>query len=143
LADPSLNLPVDSERISLREPREGALESLGWPKAPPAGRLIEIDEASEPIGFLEVGQNDDRPRIQTVWLAPSRRRGGLGVEAARTLVEALAVGDPNGVVEAFAPAETGLLVYFWLRLGFAPLGSTPAGLVLARRMGRSLQPARP
>jgi hypothetical protein len=43
--------------------------------------------------------------------------------------------DSAHEVHAWAPAEVGLLVYFWLRLGFSPLpgGAAGAGLVLRRR----------
>ncbi|HKS92930.1 MAG TPA: GNAT family N-acetyltransferase [Tepidiformaceae bacterium] len=65
--------------------------------------------------------------IEQLEVEPDLRGYGLGSEAARLVLDgAAAVGYQD--VQAWAPPDRGLAVYFWFRMGLRPLfGAGPGG----------------
>jgi hypothetical protein len=97
-------------RVGLRLP-EGA-----------GGRVLITDADGEEIGHIDAAVNGERLEVRWIEVDVSRRRWGLGMDAVRA-IETEAVRR-WGVRSARAevPLGTGLALYFWLRLGYRPLG---------------------
>jgi GNAT superfamily N-acetyltransferase len=65
--------------------------------------------------------------IESLCIDSSHRGYGAGSEAARLLIEAARAAGYDRI-EAWAPPNLGLAVYFWFRMGFRPLhGEGPDG----------------
>ena len=121
-------------RVVLRPAGEDVLEATGWVKERPAGELLAIEAGGGACGFIAVGRGAEAS-ISAVWLRPEARRRGLGVDAVRLVVAGLRAEGFRSV-RAFAPAEVGLFVYFWFRLGFRPepCAASSEGLGLYRTL---------
>lgn len=110
------------------------MTATGWPGETPSGIPLAITIGGRVEGFLAIAGGEARAELTAVWLRAEARRRGYGVEAVRLVVGALEGKATE--VRAFAPAEVGLFVYFWLRLGFRPMADrAPAeGLGFVRRL---------
>ena len=111
------------EERTLEELRAGSLFTIGRPDA-------------EPIGLLEYRREDDWLAIAFIALAKAFRGWGYGSEAVR-LLEDWAAGE--GMAERFraeVDARNGLGLYFWLRLGYRPVGPEEFGWQAERQAGR-------
>lgn len=83
------------------------------------------DEAR--VGAIVLEPEEDRTTIRSLCVDEAYRSYGAGSEAARLLTGAC---DAAGValLRAWAHPSLGLSVYFWIRMGFAPLhGEGPEG----------------
>ncbi|MEX1253565.1 MAG: GNAT family N-acetyltransferase [Dehalococcoidia bacterium] len=102
---------IDCERFA--DP--GALRAAGA-----ADILVAIEE--DPAGVLqcEIGSPlPDAANVRALFVAPQRRRLGIGGRAALALEQRLAKKAER--IYVAVPAELGLVLYFWLRLGYRPL----------------------
>jgi ribosomal protein S18 acetylase RimI-like enzyme len=137
-------------RVSLRAPAAGdasavdrwlqeALGAVGGriSQAPPASldqvvrslseaqrmRLIAL-RSGEPIGLIVTSPlGGARTAIDVVAIAAGSRNIGLGSEAILVLEEA----EPATKLLPGVPVENGLAIYFWLRIGYAPIFPRDAG----------------
>ena len=101
-----------------REAGEGRSVGAG------SGGVLVIERFGErgPIGLVEYEVKEDQLAVPFIALAKVYRGWGYGSEAVR-LLEEWAVRE--GIAERFrteVDARNGLGLYFWLRLGYRPVG---------------------
>jgi hypothetical protein len=82
-----------------------------------------IQRDGNPIGIVVVRRNHPRPGsaiIEFVGTMPEHARAGLGMQAAMRIESDL---HRSGIVEVYvpSPAVHGISMYFWVRLGYAPI----------------------
>ncbi len=132
MAIPPIAWPIEGARVVLRPGNHELLVQTAWPKGPLDGLLVAVEVDGEAAGFIAI-DGENRAHCAAIWLRPGARRMGYGVEAVQLLVEALRQAGQS-VVTAEVPADVGLAVYFWLRLGFRPVTASPgpAGLRVVR-----------
>ena len=90
-------------------------------------RILVITRAAEdePIGLLRYRAGEPAEGCVTlgrVVLAAEARRRGLGADAVQLFEEAVARRYGVRHFRAGVDAGNGLALYFWLRLGYRPLG---------------------
>jgi hypothetical protein len=123
---PALLLPLEGQRISII--------------AGAAGGEMTVTRRADGsvIGSLLVEERDGVLFIEQLCIEPSARGYGAGSEAAHLVLDAAAEAGYQ-IAQAWAPADLGLAVYFWFRMGLRPLhGEGPnGGLLLERRFGRA------
>lgn len=89
--------------------------------------LITLD-GEEPVGLIATTTlGRDLASIDALAIMSSRRNLGFGAEAIYALEEM----HPATNFLAGVPVENGLAIYFWLRIGYAPLFPRPATSRLA------------
>ena len=121
---------------------EWSLEALEAARVRSEGLLIS-DLEGTPVGLALVRLDIPSPGDATlVFLAmqPERRYRGLGGEAGLAVEQLLRERTGACRVYAGVPEGRGLAVYFWLRLGYRPLGTAegphlPLGLMGESRPG--------
>lgn len=91
---------------------------------------------SQPIGVLSYRRSEPEAgwvTISLIAIEPTQRIRGLGGEAVLAFEEFAARGGWGDRFSAPIHPENGLVVYFWLRLGYRPAGPTelPDGIVTA------------
>jgi len=89
----------------------------------------------DPIGIVEYEATDRRLTVRFIALAKAHRGWGYGSEAVR-LLEEWAVR--KGLAQRFraeVDSRNGLGLYFWLRLGYRPLGAMGSALTMVRDGG--------
>ena len=74
----------------------------------------------EVIGEVAVDLSGEAPCIERLCIDEGARGYGAGSGAATVLLRSLARRYP--VVRTWAPPDRGLAVYFWVRMGFRPVG---------------------
>jgi GNAT superfamily N-acetyltransferase len=89
--------------------------------------LIPSGGAS-PAGLLQYRVTQELLTIATVVVRPELRGRGLGSEAVRLVEDAAAQQHGSRRFEAWVSEKLGLGLYFWLRLGYRPPPSSPAGV---------------
>ncbi len=90
-------------------------------------RLIALD-SGVPVGLIISSRVDSRRRaIDMLAIAAGVRNLGYGAEA----IYRLEAEEPATALLAGVPVENGLAIYFWLRLGYAPMFPRPAEAALA------------
>ncbi len=121
-----LGLPLEGRRVRV-EPANKAGTQL---------RIVRIT-TGEPVGRATIDGRGLTLTITSVCVGESLRGFGAGSEAAGLLIRTAVAGSFE-VVRAFAPANRGLAVYFWVRMGLHPLhGEGPeGGIWLERRVER-------
>jgi ribosomal protein S18 acetylase RimI-like enzyme len=91
-------------------------------------RLIALPSGA-PVGLLVTSTAAPHlTAIESLAVAAGWRNAGLGAEAVYCLEEA----EPSTRLLAGVPLENGLAIYFWLRIGYAPLFPKPAMPALGR-----------
>ena len=107
-----LALPVTGERFRLE--REG-------------DDIAVRRSNGERVGSMAVEETADGLCIRALCIEQAHRSYGAGSEAALLFNRACdAAGVP--LVRTWAPPDRGLAVYFWIRMGFAPVhGEGPEG----------------
>lgn len=122
------DLRAEGPRVRLRPVRDADLPLIeGLLGAGPASELLVITlrEEGRPIGVLQY--RPDEPSegwatIDHVAVAEDSRRWGLGQDAARLLEAAVARECRVRHFRTTIDVRNGLALYFWLRLGYRPLG---------------------
>ena len=121
---PQLSLPAVGERFWLER---GADDEL---------RVVRLSN-NEDVGTMRLESAADSDIFVRALCIDVEHRGyGAGSEAVRLFNE-LCEAASVGVVRAWAPPDRGLAVYFWIRMGFRPLGGEgpEGGLWFERRTG--------
>lgn len=115
-----LALPISGRTLTLNS--DGSEISIA--RTGSGERIGQIVIASKATGLLE---------IESFSIEVGDRGYGAGSEAFELLLKAAAEGK-WGSLRARAPADLGLAVYFWMRMGFRPLFGHHAagGLTLER-----------
>ena len=86
------------------------------------------------IGSLRLAERDGAVYVESLCIDKEHRGYGAGTGAATSLREAVAVAGHWRALQAWAPPEAGLAVYFWLRMGLRPVaGEGPSGGLLLER----------
>jgi len=80
--------------------------------------IVEGDAAGV-VSYRLGTPQPDAAEVSFLAVAPDRRRLGIGGRAALALEERL--GGSAARVYVSVPAQAGLALYFWLRLGYRPL----------------------
>lgn len=120
-----LALPVSGERFRLEQGDGAEL------------RVVRLADG-EPIGKMTVELEADRQLFVRALCIDSPHRGyGAGSEAVR-LFNQLCEGAGAELIRTWAPPDRGLAVYFWIRMGYRPLGGEgpEGGLWFERRAGQ-------
>lgn len=87
------------------------------------------------VGSLELEERGGRVFVQSLCIEREHRGFGAGSGAAALLREAVADAGKWRALQAWAPPDAGLAVYFWLRMGLRPLaGEGPGGGLLLERV---------
>lgn len=125
--------PSEGARVRLRPLRAGDATLIEPLRAEArrsggGGDTLVITRTGEdsPIGVLDYRIDDPAGRSATiVWvaLAEEARRWGLGVDAVLQFEEAAVRRWRVRGFRTRVDARQGLALYFWLRLGYHPLGS--------------------
>jgi N-acetylglutamate synthase-like GNAT family acetyltransferase len=101
-----------------------------------AGGTIEVTRLTDTlvVGNVAVRIDRDVLEFQSVCIQDDARGYGAGTDTVRLL---LAAATPMcRLATAFAPADNGLAVYFWTRMGFRPcFGHGARGLRFERELG--------
>jgi RimJ/RimL family protein N-acetyltransferase len=123
---------IEGARVRLRPPREAdapLIEPLRAEAGRPGGEgdTLVITRTGEdlPIGVLEYRIDDPADGSATIaWIALAEevRRWGLGVDAVLLFEEDAVRRRGVRQFRAYVDARHGLALYFWLRLGYHPLG---------------------
>lgn len=94
--------------------------------------IVRVADAAK-VGEV-VLTDGETPFVRCLLVDETQRGYGAGSEAAWLLLDALAAAGCERV-EAWAPPQLGLAVYFWSRMGFAPcFGARGEGLHFERRL---------
>jgi len=128
------DLRIDGTRVRLRPARDDDIPAIApWcdgadvvrPEAAARELVITRAGADEPIGLLRYRAGEPAEgwvTIGCVVLAEEERRRGLGADAVQLFEEAVARRYGVRHFRAGVDAGNGLSLYFWLRLGYRPLG---------------------
>ena len=103
----------------------GLRERLADARRRGCGRLLAIveREAGSVVGLLEFECLDSESMGVTFLAMEASRRGwGLGSEAVRLLEEELLGNGMARRLQADIDVRNGLGIYFWLRIGYRPMG---------------------
>ncbi len=90
------------------------------------------------VGTMRIEGTEDGLLVQTLCIDEAHRSYGAGSEAALLFNRSCdAAGVP--LVRTWAPPDRGLAVYFWIRMGYRPLGGEgpDGGIWFERRGGQS------
>jgi GNAT superfamily N-acetyltransferase len=144
---------VYTDRLRLRAARTPDVEAMPWLAAAVSPEwslddLLAHVEADEAIAMEKEGRAvgiavalPDAPAaglaaVPLVAIDPAERFRGLGGEAALAVERRISERWGARRVLAAIPEGRGLAVYFWLRLGYAPLTSTRAPWPLSGLNGK-------
>jgi len=96
---------------------------------------MALDLAGEVVGVVAYRGEGSTCYITAVVVRPDKRGLGLGSEGVRLLEEYCA---SRGIVTFYAqvPLDGGLAFYFWLRLGYRPLGVVEGSMLMGRQERR-------
>ena len=103
----SLALPLSGERFGLERATEGL-------------RVVRLAD-SQSVGTLAVDTFEDGLVIRSLCIAEEHRSYGAGSEAA-LLFNRGCDAAKIPLVRTWAPPDRGLAVYFWIRMGYRPIG---------------------
>lgn len=123
---PRLSLPIVGERVRI-DAKVGAARQ---------GELVIVRrQDGARIGRVVVAGEGHNLVVEALCIEAGERGYGAGSDAAWHLVEA-ARASGFALVRAWAPADLGLAVFFWIRQGFRPrFGPGPDdGVWLERRL---------
>jgi RimJ/RimL family protein N-acetyltransferase len=84
--------------------------------------VVERIDDNGPIGIVEYKPTDGWMTVRFIGLAKAYRGWGYGSEALRLLEEWAALDRLAERFRAEVDAHNGLGLYFWLRLGYRPVG---------------------
>jgi len=117
--------PAAGHRVALRESTEEERATLGWEAGGSILTITRLD-GPPPAGAIVFTIEGDTLTVLRMEIAPPLRGRGYGSEAVR-LLERWA-GKEKGLqrFEAIIPADRGLALYFWLRLGYRPAAAAEA-----------------
>jgi len=91
---------------------------------PPLGVVLVVERIDDngPIGIVEYKPTDGWMTVRFIGLAKAYRGWGYGSEALRLLEEWAALDRLAERFRAEVDVHNGLGLYFWLRLGYRPVG---------------------
>jgi GNAT superfamily N-acetyltransferase len=113
MSNEGLGLPVEGERVRIERRDDDVIV------------VRKADEAV--VGRLDVETHGEALFVRSLCIDEVYRGFGLGSEAARLIRRAAEAGGWRAL-RAWAPADRGLAVYFWCRMGLRPLhGEGPDG----------------
>ncbi len=110
--------PVNGARLAL--PVYGERFGLEPTDEPGAIRVVRLAK-NEPAGTLEVDWAADAPFVRALCIEPGQRGYGAGSEAIQLFNRGCDEAQIP-LVRTWAPPDRGLAVYFWIRMGFRPIG---------------------
>lgn len=117
-----LQLPAEGERFRLERGSHGELA------------VVRLADA-ERVGTMRVESSSEGLLIRALCIAEEHRSYGAGSEAA-LLFNRVCEAAGVALVRTWAPPDRGLAVYFWIRMGFRPLGGEgPNGGIWFERRG--------
>jgi len=114
---PRLGFPIEAGRVALRA----------------SDGHVALERDGETVGTVRVSSSESEVSVDALCIEPERRGMGSGSAAARALIrEAAQAGFET--FRAWAPADRGLAVYFWFRMGLRPAPGEKAedGIWLSR-----------
>jgi GNAT superfamily N-acetyltransferase len=103
-----LPLPAIGERFRLERERDGQLGVV---------RIVD----GRRVGSMGLESADDGMFVRSLCVEAEYRGYGAGSEAALLFNEACQAAGVK-TVRTWAPPDRGLAVYFWIRMGYHPLG---------------------
>ncbi|MEX2080133.1 MAG: hypothetical protein WEC33_00830 [Dehalococcoidia bacterium] len=116
--EPAFALDIEGDRVVLAPARSGLTILVG----------------SERVGEVSLEQEGGVLVVRQLRIEDRRRGRGLGSDAGRALLRAAADAGRWSAVRAAVPADRGLGVYFWSRMGLRPLhGEGPDGGIWLQR----------
>jgi len=117
--------PAAGHRVALREATQEERATLGWEAG---ASILTITRPNEPTpaGAIAFTIEGDTLTVLRMEIAPEARGWGLGSEAVRQIERWAERERGLQRFEAIIPADLGLALYFWLRLGYRPAGEAEA-----------------